>query len=81
MYINMPHYKYSNHFKQDNNALFDQVHHAGEQAPVSGIYRCEGCGIEAVSTRGHHLPPQNHHQHNYLQGTIRWKLNVMSTHA
>lgn len=72
-------YKYPGLFQQSNHQAFDILHPAGSTAPYSGVYRCAGCGHEVSSTAGHPLPPQNHHQHTYLQGTIRWQLIV--THA
>ena len=47
-----------------------------DTVPVSGIFRCIGCGREITSNEGDPFPPQNHHQHTTLQGDIRWKLNV-----
>ena len=47
-----------------------------DKVPVSGIYRCVGCGREITSNDGDPFPPQNHHQHTTAQGAIRWKLNV-----
>jgi hypothetical protein len=72
-------YKHSQYLIHDNNAAFDQIHSPGATTPYSGIYRCEGCGKNDVSTQGHPLPPQNHHQHTAAQGTIRWRL-VVATH-
>jgi hypothetical protein len=69
-------YKYQQFIQQVSDSVFDTVHPAASRAPRSGIYRCEGCGHEVVSTAGNHLPPQNHHQHNYSQGSIRWRLIV-----
>jgi hypothetical protein len=72
----MASYKYSKYLQPSNHSAFDAIHSAGHLAPYSGIYRCEGCGREVVSTSGKHLPPQNHHQHSYAQGNIRWRLVV-----
>ena len=72
-------YKYPHYLEQSTNSAFDTIHQPGHIAPYSGIYRCEGCGINDVSTRGHPLPPQNHHQHSYAQGAIRWRL-IVATH-
>jgi hypothetical protein len=49
-------------------------------AAGSGIYRCMGCGREVASNESEPLPPQNHHQHNQNQGSIRWKLIVYADH-
>ncbi len=48
----------------------------GDDVPVSGIYRCLGCGKEVTCNDPDPLPPQNHHQHTPAQGDIRWRLNV-----
>jgi hypothetical protein len=72
-------YKYINYLQQSPHAAFDQVHSPGHPTPFSGIYRCEGCGINEVSTHLHPLPPQNHHQHTQAQGPIRWRL-IVATH-
>lgn len=72
-------YKYPQFLQQSQHEAFDQVLHPGTATPFSGIYRCEGCGKNEASTHGHPLPPQNHHQHNQSQGTIRWRL-VVATH-
>lgn len=75
----MAEYKYPQFLKQINNVIFDNLSHPGTIAPFSGIYRCEVCGHEAVSTHGHVLPPQNHHTHPNRQPII-WRLIVASTH-
>lgn len=59
--------------------VFDQIFQPGERTPHSGIYRCTVCGKEDVSTGGHPLPPQNHHQHNPGQVSIKWQLVVTHT--
>lgn len=64
-------FKNKDYFQHSTNAAFDNIHEPGEQAPHSGIYRCKGCGVNAVSTHAHPLPPQNHHQHTANQGPIR----------
>lgn len=55
---------------------FDKIYRPGATVAWSGIYRCDGCGREIVHTASHPLPPQNHHQHNSVQGSIRWRLIV-----
>jgi hypothetical protein len=69
-------YKYSSFLNQSNHQAFDAITNPGEKVPYSGIYKCEGCGHEIVSTQGHTMPPQNHHQHSYAQGAIHWRLIV-----
>lgn len=72
----MAYYKNGNYLSQQQGAEFDVLHAPGGQTPHSGIYRCEGCGGSAVSTLGNALPPQNHHQHQYGQGPVQWRLVV-----
>ena len=69
-------YKYSQFLSPSDNAAFDQIHQPGAATPHSGVYRCEGCGKEVTSVHPHPLPPQNHHQHTYTEGSIRWRLAV-----
>ena len=74
----MAFYKYSNFLAVNSNDAFDTLYVPGLATPHSGIYRCEVCGREDVSETSKPLPPQNHHQHNYGQGPIRWRLIVCS---
>jgi hypothetical protein len=76
----MAEYKYPGFLKQITDKVFDGAHGPGSPTPLSGIYRCIKCGHEAVSTNGHPLPPQNHHQH-HPPAPIAWQLIVASTHA
>ena len=69
-------YKNLNYLSQNNSEKFDEIHKPGDATPSSGIYRCEGCGTGIASNAGNPLPPQNHHQHTVLQGTIRWRMIV-----
>ena len=71
----MAYYKYSTYITQNTHDAFDALHSPGTEAPYSGIYRCEVCGHEAVSTMDNRLPPQNHHQHPNNQA-IQWRLIV-----
>lgn len=72
-------YKYQKYLVQSNSDVFDTITHPGIDTPYSGIYRCNGCGHETTSVKGHVMPPQNHHQHTSAQGAIRWKL-IVATH-
>ncbi len=72
----MAYYKYGTVLAQWNHEEFDRIYGPGTLVGWSGIYRCEGCAREIVHTIDHPLPPQNHHQHNLGQGTIRWRLIV-----
>ena len=68
-------YRYAQYLSQSNHNAYDLLHKPGTPAPHSGIYRCEACGVNEVSTHGHSLPPQNHHQHNPVS-PIQWRLIV-----
>ena len=64
----MAQYKYGGYLTQSNHSEYDNIYCPGSIAPNSGIYRCEACGDEVASNKGNPLPPQNHHQHQPLQG-------------
>ena len=68
-------YKYAHFLTKSDHQAFDQLHAAGGSVPYSGLYRCEVCGHEIVSTYGNTLPPQNHHQHPNRQ-PIQWRLTA-----
>lgn len=76
----MAQYKHAVFLSHITDNAFDLLHHPGTPTPLSGIYRCHVCGHEAVSTRHHPLPPQNHHTHG-SGAAIQWRLIVASTHA
>ena len=75
-------YQNANYLPHAQHAAFNGTLPAGTLAPHSGIYRCDACGHEAVSTRHHHLPAQGgEHTHaNYLT-PIAWRLAVASNNA
>lgn len=56
--------------------VWDTVHPIGSIVPISGIYRCEGCGDEITSNKDTEFPPQNTHQHPGSSKTIGWRLIV-----
>ncbi|MDR5877487.1 hypothetical protein [Caballeronia sp. LZ032] len=71
----MAYYRFPQYLDQSDHAAFGALYEPGHATPFSGIYRCETCGHNAVSTEGHPLPPQNHHQHPSWEA-IRWRLIV-----
>jgi len=73
-------YKYDTYLEKNDAAVFDEIRKPGEDAPLSGIYRCMGCQKEVASNEHQPLPPQNDHQHTPAQGSIRWKLIVYADH-
>jgi len=75
----MPNYKNSDYFRLNQSETFDQTYSPGELAPTSGVYRCDACGYEAVSTKGHPLPPANDCRNHSAAwrcsfGQVRWRL-------
>jgi hypothetical protein len=73
----MTYYKHSQYFSQDNSADFDKTFAPGTPTPYSGVYRCEVCGHEAVSTKSHPLPPE-HHAKNAVNQRTKWRLIAAS---
>lgn len=71
-------YKHQQYLARSEHSVFDGIYTPGSATPHSGIYKCEGCGDEIASNGGNPLPPQNHHQHNPNQGSIRWRLIVFA---
>jgi len=72
----MAEYQDDGHVKLKADEEFDYAYNPGEQAPVSGIYRCRWCGHEAVVGEEKTLPPQNHHQHRDERFPVKWRLLV-----
>jgi hypothetical protein len=73
----MARYKYGFGINQDPNPIFDQLFSPGQAVPISGIYRCQGCGHEDACNSGDPFPTQNHMQHSLQLGKpILWKLVV-----
>lgn len=72
-----------NYVEQTTNAAFDKLYKPGETPPHSGIYRCQGCGVEVVAEEARSFPPtsacQNHHPNGHV-GQVRWKLLVYAQH-
>jgi len=68
-------YKYQRYLTSSTHEAFDATHAPASITSFSGIYQCEVCGEPIVSTVGHPLPPQNHHQHNPAR-PIAWRLTV-----
>ena len=72
----MAHYEYVHYRTNLSDPKFDPAHAPGAITPDSGIYKCQGCGIEILSTAGDPLPPPSHHQHSLAQVYIGWRLIV-----
>ncbi|MEE4694806.1 protein L [Pseudomonas alliivorans] len=56
-------------------AVWDTLYQIAAKVPVSGIYRCEGCGDEITSNKDDIFPPQNKHQHAD-KTKVEWRLIV-----
>lgn len=86
----MPNYRDGSVFNhRPNDSNFETLHRPGALAPFSGIYRCQNCGFEAVSTRGKSLPPESDcSQHGINHGSswpnsygnVVWKLVAAAIH-
>ena len=72
----MAQYKYSHYLSNLNDPRFDPAHPPGTAAPHTGIYKCEGCGMEVISNAGDPLPRADHHEHSLAQGEFAWRLIV-----
>lgn len=55
---------------------WNTLYEPADRVPVSGIYRCEGCGDEITSNARDPFPPQNRHQHQDQSVPILWRLIV-----
>jgi hypothetical protein len=62
--------------ERSDRAEFDQDLSPDTLAPLSGIYRCAGCGREEACQSRELLPRRDHHLHTRSQGLIRWRLVV-----
>lgn len=52
------------------------LYEISDTVPLSGIYRCHGCGDEITCNRDDGFPPQNHHQHPDPAVPVQWQLIV-----
>jgi hypothetical protein len=72
----MARFKYAGCIERSDRLEFDIDLAPDALTPVSGVYRCKGCGREEASRAGAPLPPRDHHRHTRSQGLIRWTLIV-----
>lgn len=84
----MPIYHNPNVFAQAVDPAFEQLLTPGTITPYSGIYRCDTCGYEAVSTKGHRLPPQHYCDQHHIEWLhcrpnweVRWRLVAYAQHT
>jgi hypothetical protein len=71
-------YQNGNELTHEVSSKFDQLHNPGSIAPFSGIYICANCRDEDACNAGDPLPPQNHRQHNPVNGAVQWKLLIQT---
>ena len=62
------------HSNNHGRPAFDSTYDPDQAVPYPGLYRCLGCGEVIALARGRNLPPQDHHRHSIIQGSIRWQL-------
>lgn len=66
------------------NQEFDKTYKPGATPPYSGIYRCQGCGVEIVAEQERTFPPtracEEHHPESKL-GHVLWRLSVFADHT
>lgn len=77
-------YKDGSKLFQSTSTEFDSFHKPGETPPHSGIYRCQGCGVEIVAEEARSFPPTRactQHHPSGIAGDVRWKLLVYADHA
>lgn len=73
----MAYYKHRRFLTRQKGSEFDDLHPPASVAPLSGIYRCEGCGRSIVATNAQVLPDALHHVHATAK-PILWRLIVRS---
>lgn len=69
-------FRRSNDIEVSISPEFDKEFKPGESPIRPGIYRCSGCGCEAIADASKPLPLDKHSRHAPAQGTIRWRLAV-----
>ena len=74
----MAFYQNASYLTQDYGSEFNVVHEPGDTVPLSGIYRCTGCGESSTNVKHRSFPPQSHHVHPNSFTPIRWQLIVRS---
>lgn len=73
----MAYYKHIKDLTVQSGSEFDDILAAGAPAPLSGLYRCEGCGRSLIARNGAPLPLNDHHTHMDAK-RIEWRLVVRS---
>ena len=60
---------------------FEKSYAPGTVVPVSGIYRCRGCGREVALAKGSALPLHAQHDHGFESGPASWVAIVLAFSA
>jgi hypothetical protein len=81
----VPNYKEKKYFCESTSSGFDIVLSPGDIAPFPGIYRCDSCGYECASKKGHPLPPTeicSKHESTWRSGDgpVHWRLVAAAIH-
>ncbi|SMF67302.1 hypothetical protein SAMN02982917_3591 [Azospirillum oryzae] len=87
----MPIFNDKQYFEREEDIDFLITLSPHDEAPRSGIYRCEHCGYEIVSVKGRKLPPQSPSVHEHksphrglMSATqappIEWRLVAIAKH-
>ena len=58
-----------------DSEIFKKTFTCGDKVPVSGIYKCEVCGMEYACNKGDPFTTQNHKQHPQGKDIV-WRLLV-----
>lgn len=74
----MAYYKYAHFLHQEDEEAFDLAYEPAATVPISGIYRCTGCGKSTTAVKDKHFPAHGTPQHGPAQDRIRWQLVVRS---
>ena len=69
-------FRRSNDIEVSISPEFDKEYQPEESPTRPGIYRCRGCGCEAIADSSKPLPLDKHSRHSLAQSTIRWRLAV-----
>ena len=69
-------FKRSNDIEVSISPEFDKRYDPGEMPVKPGIYRCAGCGREAIADSSKALPLHEHPRCLVPRGPIQWRLAV-----
>jgi hypothetical protein len=55
----MAYYQNGNYLTQETSSDYDATHQPGSTVPLSGVYRCDGCGKSVTCVKEKKFPPQD----------------------